>query len=109
MKRWPLIPTILVALAVATMIGLGVGIDYSLLVVSCWREERARSGTSQILAYAHRVLHYRDELFQRGFFPEFYRQEPDELTPLVGGTQVPASAPPPEPVAETLPSGPASQ
>lgn len=74
-----------------------------------WREERARSGTSQILAYAHRVLHYRDELFQRGFFPEFYRPEPDELTPLVGGTEVPASAPAAEPVAETLPSGPASQ
>lgn len=74
-----------------------------------WRDERARSGTSQILAYAHRVLHYRDELFGRGFFPEFYRPEPDELPPGVTGTQAPQSAPAPEPVAETLPSGAASQ
>lgn len=37
-----------------------------------WRDERERSGTSAILAYAHRVLHYRDELRARGFFAEFY-------------------------------------
>lgn len=74
-----------------------------------WRDERARSGTSQILAYAHRVLHYRDELFQRGFFPEFYRPEPELLLPAAPGTQVPQSALPAEPVAETLPSRPASQ
>jgi soluble lytic murein transglycosylase len=36
-----------------------------------WRDERARSGSSAILAYAHKVLHYRDVLFERGFFPEF--------------------------------------
>jgi len=70
-----------------------------------WRDERARSGTSQILAYAHRVLHYRDELLRRGFFPEFYRPEPDELPapPAAGGP--PSSAP----AAETLPTLPASQ
>lgn len=74
-----------------------------------WREARARSGTSQILAYAHRVLHYRDELFQRGFFPEFYRPEPQELLPVPAGSADPQSVPPRAPVAETLPSGPASQ
>jgi len=47
-----------------------------------WREERERAGTSSILAYAHRVLHYRDELLARGFFGEFYRPEPgEELAP----------------------------
>jgi soluble lytic murein transglycosylase-like protein len=47
-----------------------------------WREERERAGTSTILAYAHRVLHYRDELRARGFFAEFYAPEPgEELAP----------------------------
>jgi soluble lytic murein transglycosylase len=50
-----------------------------------WREERERSGASSILAYAHRVLHYRDELLARGFFGEFYRPEPgEELAPAAG-------------------------
>lgn len=44
-----------------------------------WRDERTASGTSQILNYAHRVLHYRDVLLERGYFPEFYRPEPHEL------------------------------
>lgn len=43
-----------------------------------WRDERTRSGSSAILAYAHRVLHYRDELFARGFFAEFAVPEPAE-------------------------------
>jgi len=73
-----------------------------------WRDERTRSGSSQILNYAHRVLHYRDELFRRGFFPEFYRPETDELAP--GGIPPgPASAAPSAPVPETLPTGPSSQ
>jgi len=47
-----------------------------------WRDERERTGTSAILTYAHRVLHYRDELRARGFFGEFYGPEPgDELAP----------------------------
>lgn len=37
-----------------------------------WRDERELAGNSAILAYSHRVLHYRDELHERGFFPEFY-------------------------------------
>jgi soluble lytic murein transglycosylase-like protein len=41
-----------------------------------WREARERSGTSSILAYAHKVLHTRDELRERGFFAEFYAPEP---------------------------------
>jgi len=41
-----------------------------------WRDERTRSGSSSILAYAHRVLHYRDELVARGFFAEFAAPEP---------------------------------
>lgn len=68
-----------------------------------WRDERTASGTSQILNYAHRVLHYRDELFQRGYFAEFYRPEPAELAgpaPAAGGGG---------PVAETLPAGTASR
>jgi soluble lytic murein transglycosylase len=40
-----------------------------------WRDERERSGGSEILAYAHKVLHTRDELRARGFFPEFYTEE----------------------------------
>jgi soluble lytic murein transglycosylase len=40
-----------------------------------WRDERERSGGSEILAYAHKVLHTRDELRGRGFFPEFYTEE----------------------------------
>ena len=43
-----------------------------------WRDERERTGTSAILAYAHRVLHYRDELRARGFFAEFYGPAPNE-------------------------------
>ena len=75
-----------------------------------WREERTRSGNSQILNYAHRVLHYRDELFQRGYFPEFYRPEPGEFTPPDPGQGTPSVAPSaPAPVPETLPAGPASQ
>jgi soluble lytic murein transglycosylase len=74
-----------------------------------WRDARARSGTSQILAYAHRVLHYRNELFGRGFFPEFYRPEPDELLPAPEAGQDPQSTVPPASVSETLPAGQASQ
>lgn len=43
-----------------------------------WRDERERTGTSSILAYAHRVLHYRDELRARGFFGEFYEPALEE-------------------------------
>lgn len=57
-----------------------------------WREQRQRSGTSSILAYAQRVLHYRDELRERGFFPEFSTPEPDE-----GLARPPASGPSPAP------------
>lgn len=46
-----------------------------------WREARARAGDSQILAYAHRVLHYRDWLRERGFFPEFYAPETGGVAP----------------------------
>lgn len=74
-----------------------------------WREERARSGTSEILAYAHRVLHYRDELFQRGFFPEFYRPEPDELLPAAPLLPAAGAAPPAARAVESLPSDPAAQ
>ena len=42
-----------------------------------WRDERARTQSSAILAYAHRVLHYRDVLFERGFFPEFAPEGPE--------------------------------
>ena len=49
-----------------------------------WREERERTGTSTILAYAHRVLHYRDELRGRGFFQEFYEPPPEEVVPRAG-------------------------
>lgn len=41
-----------------------------------WRDQRLLSGNSSILTYAHRVLHYRDELRERGFFAEFYQPEP---------------------------------
>jgi len=40
-----------------------------------WRAERTLSGASSILAYAHRVLHYRDELRERGFFAEFLEDD----------------------------------
>jgi len=43
-----------------------------------WRDERERTGTSSILAYSHRVLHYRDELRTQGYFAEFYHVEPEE-------------------------------
>jgi soluble lytic murein transglycosylase-like protein len=42
-----------------------------------WRDERTRSGSSSILAYAHRVLHTRDELRARGYFPEFAGPGPE--------------------------------
>lgn len=42
-----------------------------------WRDERERTGASSILAYSHRVLHHRDELRERGFFPEFYETTPE--------------------------------
>ncbi len=45
---------------------------------TAWRDARQRSGASAILSYAHGVLHYRDELRARGFFPEFNLPEPDE-------------------------------
>lgn len=57
-----------------------------------WRDERTRSGTSAILAYAHKVLHYRDELHERGFFAEFYGPNADEA--LSGGK--PEAAPGPD-------------
>lgn len=37
-----------------------------------WRDQHERAGDSSLLAYAHRVLRYRDELCARGFFPEFH-------------------------------------
>jgi soluble lytic murein transglycosylase len=74
-----------------------------------WRDERTRSGTSQILAYAHRVLHYRDELFARGFFPEFYRPEPDELALPPTDGEIPGSSAPAATVAETSAAQPASK
>lgn len=54
-----------------------------------WRDARQRAGNSSILAYAHRVLHYRDELRERGFFPEFYAPEPPVELPA----EAPASTP----------------
>lgn len=70
-----------------------------------WREERTASGTSQILNYAHRVLHYRDELFERGYFPEFYRPDPGEASALQGSPDAPSVAP----VTGALPVGPAAR
>jgi soluble lytic murein transglycosylase-like protein len=59
-----------------------------------WRDERQRTGTSAILAYAHKVLHYRDELRERGFFPEFYPPEPDEaLVPPADAADAEPAAP----------------
>jgi len=50
-----------------------------------WRSARERTGDSKILAYAYRVLHYRDELRERGHFPEFYGPpEAEGLLPSVG-------------------------
>lgn len=59
-----------------------------------WRDERQRTGSSAILGYAHRVLHYRDELFARGFFPEFYAPPAEEAPPPAepdGGSGAPGS------------------
>jgi soluble lytic murein transglycosylase len=64
-----------------------------------WRDERERSGTSSILAYAHRVLHYRDELRARAFFSEFYAPAPGPDAEAEGGVRAapsegePAGAP----------------
>jgi soluble lytic murein transglycosylase-like protein len=60
-----------------------------------WRQANERSGKSAILAYAHRVLRYRDELSERGFFAEFE-------TPAAANPVSPQSDPPSEPVGETL-------
>ena len=54
-------PVSVVALTIVTMIGLGVGIDYSLLMVTRFREELARSGdagtaTERMLATAGRAV-----------------------------------------------------
>jgi len=35
-----------------------------------WRAEREQAGNSPLLAYVHRILHYRDELRARRLFPE---------------------------------------
>jgi soluble lytic murein transglycosylase len=62
-----------------------------------WRAERLRTGTSAILAYALRVLHYRDELRARGFFPEFYAPDVDSLSGAPapgGGNPTPQRTPP---------------
>ncbi len=74
-----------------------------------WREERERSGTSSILAYAHRVLHYRDELRARGFFPEFFEPAPEEgpgAEPALPGWQSGTLGPD---VPETLPQAASSK
>jgi soluble lytic murein transglycosylase-like protein len=60
-----------------------------------WRDERQRTGTSAILSYARKVLHLRDELYERGYFGEFYAQPPD------GPRAAPAS---PEEAPAPLPS-----
>jgi soluble lytic murein transglycosylase len=57
-----------------------------------WRDERERSGSSSILAYAHRVLHYRDELRARGFFAEFEAQPMAERSGARGSAGVSADA-----------------
>jgi len=61
-----------------------------------WRDERERTGSSSILAYSHRVLHHRDELHERGFFPEFYAPEPPadagEAAPGTPGGPAPVSS-----------------
>lgn len=54
-----------------------------------WRDTHERAGDSAILAYAHRVQHYRDWLKERGFFPEFY-PAPPALAPETAA-RVPAS------------------
>jgi soluble lytic murein transglycosylase len=54
-----------------------------------WRDERERNGSSSILAYAHRVLHYRDELRARGFFAEF-----EPVAPELAPTALPGAAAP---------------
>jgi len=70
-----------------------------------WREARERAGTSTVLAYAHRVLHYRDELRARGFFEEFYEPLPEEST--LPGAPGPAGI---DPLAdETGPLAPSSK
>ena len=59
-----------------------------------WRDQRQRSGSSSILAYAHKVLRYRDELRERGYFPEFAAPEPDPVPAPTGpGPSVPSAAP----------------
>jgi soluble lytic murein transglycosylase len=73
-----------------------------------WRDERTASGTSQILNYAHRVLHYRDELLERGYFPEFYRPEPDELARPTAQGEAQGAAPD-RPLSEVLPVAPGTR
>jgi soluble lytic murein transglycosylase len=67
-----------------------------------WRSERERTGNSEILAYAHRVLHYRDEIRRRGFFPEFYRPDEGEGAGASGAPAIAAPRP------ELSPAGAAS-
>jgi soluble lytic murein transglycosylase len=75
-----------------------------------WREERLRRGSSSILAYAHRVLHYRDELFARGFFAEFYAPEAPEVPSPAGDSRPGAESGGARPtVGETIIPGPASK
>jgi len=71
-----------------------------------WRDARERAGNSGILAYAHRVLHYRDELRGRGYFPEFYAPDEEALAESASALQ---SAPPLGAVPEASPSGAAAR
>jgi len=43
---------------------------------AAWREERMAAGNSDVLAYAHRVMRYRDEIAEGGYFKTTH--EPQE-------------------------------
>ncbi len=45
---------------------------------AAWREERMAAGNSDVLAYAHRVMRYRDEIARRGYFETAEEREEPE-------------------------------
>lgn len=54
-----------------------------------WNARHERAGDSRILAYAHRVLSYRDELVERGTFGPIFLPEPGPSrvrSPSTGGS-----------------------
>lgn len=61
-----------------------------------WKDTHERAGDSAILAYAHRVQHYRDWLRERGFFPEFYPVPPAPPAEGAAAQSAPAATSVPE-------------